>query len=262
MKQRGFTLLELSIVLVIIGLLVGGVMVGREMIRGSEKQATVSEIEALISALQNFKTKYKSIPGDMPNATDFWPAVSVGCTSQTGTPQQTCNGNGDERLGEGWSGQDYERFRVWQHLSLAGMIEGSFTGVTGPNSAYDMVPNVNIPGSKRGFGIYSVEFMSAVRGSNASIIAHLNSNNFDLDCGTCLQFAGQTTGSTNISPIISPGEASQIDAKIDDGKPATGIVTINNLLYSPSCVTSTSPATATYSVSNNIICSLLVRTGL
>src|ERR1700691_726671 len=68
-SQSGFTLIELSIVLVIIGLIVGGVLVGQDLIRAAEVRATISQIEKYNTAVNTFRGKYNnSIPGDMNSA--------------------------------------------------------------------------------------------------------------------------------------------------------------------------------------------------
>ncbi len=63
---RGFTLIELSIVLVIIGLLVGGILVGRDLIKSSEIRAQIKQFEEFKTAANAFKTKYGYLPGDIP----------------------------------------------------------------------------------------------------------------------------------------------------------------------------------------------------
>ena len=64
-SQQGFTLIELSIVLVIIGLIVGGVLVGRDMIQAATIRAQVAQIEKYNAAVNTFRLKYNGLPGDM-----------------------------------------------------------------------------------------------------------------------------------------------------------------------------------------------------
>src|SRR5882757_2419229 len=68
-KEAGFTLIELSIVLVIIGLIVGGVLVGQDLIRAAEVRATISQIEKYNTAVNTFRGKYNALPGDMNSST-------------------------------------------------------------------------------------------------------------------------------------------------------------------------------------------------
>src|SRR4051812_29331815 len=65
---QGFTLVELSIVLVIIGLIVGAILVGRDLIHASELRSQISQIEKFDTAVHAFQLKYGGIPGDLPAA--------------------------------------------------------------------------------------------------------------------------------------------------------------------------------------------------
>src|SRR5688572_21710023 len=95
MKTRGFTLIELSIVLVIIGLLVGGVLVGRDLIKAAEIQKVISQAEQYKTVFYTFKNKYNCIPGDCRNATTFFGTpTGIGCSDViTPVTDGTCNGN-------------------------------------------------------------------------------------------------------------------------------------------------------------------------
>jgi prepilin-type N-terminal cleavage/methylation domain-containing protein len=162
-RQWGFTLLELSIVLVIIGLLAGGIIAGRQMIRASELRAVMGEIDGYIKATKMFQDKYLALPGDMKNAEDYW-GSDAGCpntASNTVKKTETCNGNGDGRIGIldcSGSSEVYEWFRVWQQLSSSGLIEGKFTGAPGPVNDTDGVIGLNLPASKMDGVGYSLAF--------------------------------------------------------------------------------------------------------
>jgi prepilin-type N-terminal cleavage/methylation domain-containing protein len=86
-SHNGFTLIELSIVLVIIGLLVGGVLVGRHLIRAAELSQFSSEVQELNLKITVFKDKYGGKPGDLDKASQFFSScVDIG--------GNTCNGDG------------------------------------------------------------------------------------------------------------------------------------------------------------------------
>src|ERR1700735_3583176 len=78
--ERGFTLIELSIVLVIIGLIVGGILVGQDLIKAAETRAQISQIEKYNSAVNTFRGKFGGLPGDLAVST----ANRVGITPQLG----------------------------------------------------------------------------------------------------------------------------------------------------------------------------------
>ena len=71
--KAGFTLIELSIVLVIIGLITGGILVGQDLIKAAETRGQISQIEKFNTAVNTFEGKYGYLPGDIPNpyATQF-----------------------------------------------------------------------------------------------------------------------------------------------------------------------------------------------
>ena len=111
-KMRGFTLVELSIVLVIVGLLLGGIVIGRDMIEQSEANKVLSDVEGFRSAHQLFRQKYKCIPGDCDNS-NFTNNLPV------------CNGGGndDGRISGGYSNvYCSETADYWRHLREAGFI--------------------------------------------------------------------------------------------------------------------------------------------
>ena len=158
MKKSGFTLIELSIVLVIIGLLIGGIIAGKELIRSSELNSVVAEYQGYRIALVNFRAKYDAIPGDMANATTFWGAEpAANCPGDQTTPSlgtATCNGNGDNYITySGAAGKGGEVHRFWQHLANAGMISGQYTGTHSAggcngDGSCNMTLGVNTPASK------------------------------------------------------------------------------------------------------------------
>jgi len=124
--SSGFTLLELSIVLVVIGLVAAGILVGTSLIKSAEHRQLVQQIEQYNTAINAFKLKYGCVPGDCLNAGDFFDDVD--------------EGNGDEMLQSetiritrddaGSWGAPYgeELGYVWQHLSAAQLVDGSYDG--------------------------------------------------------------------------------------------------------------------------------------
>lgn len=130
----GFTLIELSVVLVIIGLIVDGVLVGQDLIHAAQVRAQITQFERFRTAVNTFLTKYAALPGDMPNATAFWPADpscnTYGVRTSMTTPNgMTCNGNGNGIVEAHGSNYSAESSLFWQHLNLAGLIQdGPFTG--------------------------------------------------------------------------------------------------------------------------------------
>src|SRR6185369_14283711 len=95
-KMRGFTLIEMSIVLVIIGLVVGGVLAGQDLIRTTTLNAVVSEKTKLSIAVVTFRNKYGSLPGDSPGAVQMWGNWQGNATDNY---TATCYGNNGVAVG-------------------------------------------------------------------------------------------------------------------------------------------------------------------
>ncbi len=130
----GFTLIEFSIVMIVIGLVIGSIMVGRDLIRHAELRKTYQQIEEYRVAVATFKNKYDALPGDMPNATDIFGTDPEGCTLVPVTryaKKETCNGDGNgfiERISP-----VLEVYRFWQHLGAAELIPGLYGGHLSPD---------------------------------------------------------------------------------------------------------------------------------
>lgn len=251
-RQRGFTLVELSIVLVILGLLVGGVLSGQSLIRAAELRSVTSQMDGYRVALNSFRDKYFALPGDMNNATRFWGSAggdssNMAClNAQTAGSKATCNGNGNGEItaynatATGASnGQYSERFTAWKHLANAGLVEGSYTGVNGPGSSpseYNQRPGENVPASKISNGFFDLFYTTqntAITFADSSLPAN----------------AVTIYGNTSNWGILKPEEAWNIDTKLDDGSPVTGSVftTKKSATYGADCASS-DISTATYDV--------------
>ena len=105
--QQGFTLVEIAIVLVIIGLLLGGALKGQEMIKSAKVKSQMQQIDAISAAYNTYLDKYGVLPGDDPAA-----------TTNTGVAGLT-NGNGNGR----YSGPEGDR-HIWAHLQAANLLAG------------------------------------------------------------------------------------------------------------------------------------------
>lgn len=105
--QSGFTLIEIAIVLVIIGLLLGGILKGQELITSARVRNLVSQIDGTKAAFFGFQDRYRALPGDFNLAV-------------TQVPNATQNGNGDGQI------LGTESIALWDHLSHAGFINGTY----------------------------------------------------------------------------------------------------------------------------------------
>ena len=130
--QEGFTLVEIAIVLVIVGLLLAAVMKGQEMVTQGKIKGTISDFNSVLTAYNGYQDRYKAIPGDDSGAAARWPTGAFGTDSVAAV-----NGNGDGVIAGLYStnlGADaaptaaQESNLFWQHLRAAGFFAGIQTG--------------------------------------------------------------------------------------------------------------------------------------
>jgi prepilin-type N-terminal cleavage/methylation domain-containing protein len=221
--NKGFTLIELSIVLVIIGLITGGVLVGRDLINAAYIRAQISQIEKFNTAVNTFYGKYQALPGDMNNQTaqdyGFSMAVHNGAGGQgTGdgngilesTVGSSCNLGGGCSVSVPSVGDENGVFWVDLSSQVAGnLIEGSFNSVT--ETSYAGLTSITrvplfLPAAKLGSGnfVYTV----SINGINYYGV----------------QVVTQTAGLVVGTPGMTVSQAYNIDKKVDDGYPTTGNV--------------------------------------
>ena len=134
-KQKGFTLVEIAIVLVIIGLLLGGVLKGQELIENTKIKSVKSDADNMVTAINGYQDRFRAIPGDDANAD----------TNVTGTVATAAGGS---VVGNGLIEGQYdpaavtnETAVIFEHLRLAGFISGN--DVTQPTSAFGGILGVS-----------------------------------------------------------------------------------------------------------------------
>ncbi|MBC7780809.1 MAG: prepilin-type N-terminal cleavage/methylation domain-containing protein [Proteobacteria bacterium] len=113
-QQRGFTLIEIAIVLVIVGLLLGGVLKGQELITSARVRNLISTQDGVKAAFFGFQDRFRAVPGDYQQA-----AQNIANMATTGCGAGNGNGNGTIDPGT-------ESVLTWEHLSKAGFITGTF----------------------------------------------------------------------------------------------------------------------------------------
>jgi prepilin-type N-terminal cleavage/methylation domain-containing protein len=208
MKKSGFTLVELSIVLVIIGLIVGGVVGGQSLIASARINAQVTQLTQFETAYRAFQLQYDAIPGDMIDASDYWPGAT--------------NGDGNNRLTEDADGAHSvarENIKFFEHLSRAGVIPEIYTNVWALGQGY---PVLEID---KGKGMVAA---GNVRSSGSSEALHQISEESALFQYKALLALNVSQPSASGSAyndgegVVTTREAKNIDTKIDDGRASTG----------------------------------------
>ena len=181
MNKNGFTLIELSIVLVIIGLIIGGVLVGQDLINAATIRAQISQIEKYNTAVHTFQLKYGYLPGDIPDpAASAFGFIARGAYAGTGDGNGIIQGIYDSGGGVygvyGTMEQSGETTVFWRDLSKASLIDGNFS--TAITSSYPTVATVTptsspsfdafVPRAKIGNGNYIYVWSGGLSGNDNS----------------------------------------------------------------------------------------------
>lgn len=183
-KQSGFTLIELAIVLVIIGLLLGGVLKGQELINSAKAKNIASDFKNAQIFIYGYQDKFRAVPGDDQAVT-----THIQNATRATTPGSTL-GNG--QIDGNWNSdiKTDESYLFWQHVRMAGFS-------TGPTSVDDgnYVPH-NADGGR--LGVQGIKNFATITGMSGLYVV-------------C---------SENIAGRL----AKVIDTSLDDGEPSTGSV--------------------------------------
>ena len=131
--QTGFTLVEIAIVLVIIGLLLGGILKGQEMITQAKIKNVMADFSGISAAYHGYQDRYRAIPGDDPNAATRWTTTPAAVSGDgngivAGAYNATCPAVP--------AATDPESCKFWDHLRRAGFVAGNggqqpFNALTG-----------------------------------------------------------------------------------------------------------------------------------
>ena len=270
-KHYGFTLLEISMVLIIVGLIIGGVLVGRDMIAAAEIRAQITQIEKYKMAALIFKNKYGALPGDLAGAAGLGLAQAVGVANEYGAASRTGDGLIMSCINDSQSATvappygyvffGCENSLFWNHLSQTDLIGAGFAQTDNANSFNHSVshPSLYIP--------------HAVIGDNYVIVYAWNGTNYFHIVGMPTIWSNNGYGSIPSQNRLTPLQAYQLDLKIDNGFPLTGSVKAydldasNNLwLYlaagsNTRCRNSSDAYNVNGSVSDNGLCQLQIKAG-
>lgn len=210
LKQKGVSLIELSVSIAIIGLLLATITVGQNLIHSAKIRKVITDFTNLHTAISEFEGSYGYMPGDMPTAFDFW-GTDCGADS-TGTVGD-CNGDGDGAIefATTATGMPQEDLLAIEHLALSDYISGSFTGQhSSATSRYSF--NENNPKSepfvKSGFMIRTE--------------ANVSGDTIYETRGHTIRMGSLVNNGIPEGGAVSAKNAYSIDMKIDDGKASSG----------------------------------------
>ena len=186
-KQSGFTLVEIAIVLVIIGLLLGGILKGQELINSARVRNMADQNSGIQAAYFGFIDRYRQVPGDWAQAA---------AAQAIGDATVTLGGNGNGRIDNTLA----EAAAVFSQLSKSNFLGGGFT------------PATAAPGSE---ALYISTVASPINAFNGSLILTRNAG-----------YSGTTSTRLNLHMGVNVpvSIARELDIKVDDGLPNTGVL--------------------------------------
>lgn len=208
--KKGFTLIELAIVLVIISIVIGAIIGSRDLIESAKLNGIISDFKKYESAFNAFKEKYGALPGDMPDASEVFTPPDSSCNVYNG------DGSGTIDRASAMASQNagsYETQMAMDMLSKAGFIDfkADQSSLSCQNIS-NFLPQIGIryPESsikKAGYYFYysKVGFNPPIiQGNHLYLGASSELHNYPLD------------------GVLTPNEALSLDKRMDDGQPGTG----------------------------------------
>jgi prepilin-type N-terminal cleavage/methylation domain-containing protein len=213
-SETGFTLVELAIVMIIIGLLIGGVLQGQKLIENARVKSTITAVDGYKTALYTFRSTYGGMPGDLTGAA----TRLQGCAA--GNANNCAGGNGNAIIGNVIGGvtalevgldvsNNPENVLAWKHMALANLITG--VNPSASIAANNFAWGESHPASSWGGG-WTIVYAND-RGDNTyghALRLHRDPN------GNILNQRG--------IHILTAAQAANIDRKLDDGHSNTGWV--------------------------------------
>ena len=189
LPQRGFTLLEIVILVLIVGFLLAGVLKGQEMITSAKVKRVAGQLDEIRAAYLGFQDRYKALPGDYAEANLYLDCGGGTCL----------HGNGDSRIRDNETpvngSQVHEDLLAWTHLASSGFLKGDYRMTNGESLPSD----TNAP--KNPYAIYLQIVFDGVYGMNDG---------------------GNPRHNLKTGCQMPVNVLMELDRKVDDGKPYKG----------------------------------------
>lgn len=242
-SQKGFTLIEMSIVLVIIGLIVGGILKGQEVVNNAHLKTQVAQIDAVKSAVFNFIDKFNYEPGDL-NAQNaglttqgVWNGNQVGHVTDGTVNTTTLPDNA--KVGT-------EMIYAWPQLALANLLQTVNTNPAGTLIGNGRVLVWPYQGKMTGSFLWYGDWTWNSGQANAVVGQMVRIDNVQ-------NGLANTVGATGALKVV---DAQSLDVRYDDGIPTTGNILVDTV--SSNCANEFADANATYVGANtSLVCDLM-----
>ena len=233
--QQGFTLVELAIVMIIIGLLITGILKGQEMIANAQVTSTISASKGIDSAASTFRDTYNAVAGNFRQASTRLSATGCNggaCTDGTGDSTIT------EAPGVAAAAYTAENVQFFNHLRAADLLSG-FDGTAA------LAYGAALPTAPVGGG-FTVGYSPAGAATGLVGGGVLRAGHYIVINGQANAAVGAATG------VLVPTQAARVDRKMDDGVPNTGSVQVGG---AGGCVNGNAYNEAV----NNVVCASFIR---
>jgi len=240
-SQHGFTLIEMSIVLAIIGLIVGGILKGQEVVNNARLKTQVAQIDAVKSAVFTFQDQFNFLPGDYAGASNTF-NIAAGNGDGNGAIAAAAALSITDNLTENAT----EAVLAWAQLDAANLLSGIQLPQGTLLSAVTNATLLNYPGKLNNTFLWLATWSSTPPGgvANTGVMVRLQ--------------AVSTGGVTAAQPYaVREADAANLDRKYDDGLPQTGSILVQSASSTTSCATAAGVYTLGNGTPTNTYCNLM-----
>lgn len=202
-KQNGFTLVEIALVLVVTGILIGGVLKARELIFNANLKRIERDKAGIVAAIYSYQDRYRQLPGDDNFAKQRFSIYSDGINDPAATD---INGDNSATIDGIWNGTaNSETANFWKHLRASGLIQGDGDDDTQPTNAFG-----GIVGIRNGSLLISGHVM--IVGSISGDIAKILENRLDDSDPTTGIIQSDITSALMDGGVVSSAGANYLDS--------------------------------------------------
>jgi prepilin-type N-terminal cleavage/methylation domain-containing protein len=258
--EQGFTLVELAIVMIIIGILIGGVLKGQELVNNARVSQAITSLKSVDTAMLTFQDSYGSLPGDLVNAGARLPnCAAAQCNTAIATQGNgVIDGSPIAALATVSAAEGGLAFQQLSAAGLLGNITSSNTVSAQSTLSFDIGGGSNISGLRVGRVAAPATTFNTVATANAATLGGVRGGTYQLLADPT--HVGDYTSTAGLS--LAPSGAARIDTKLDDGLPNTGNIIAIGAASATACAAGADTAAANNVYNSALtapLCGLLIR---